>query len=314
MFPESLERDDLERSLMRGRKDDIGRRTVHVRPQPIGCGHAPPIAGNESREPILRHRRDQVVADALLVLEKLAGDNSTDRVAPQVLGTGVAAPITKETGDRITAAGGERSAQDIEVGHGPSIAQVSGPSSAARSLARPALAAGEMPSIALLAAITGQALTELGPVPECHRAGLGLGREPAFACADLAQARLMALLLGEPALDVPLSHDVPTRSARRARTDCPPNLGRPPSGGPDGSPHRRARSHAATPPRGRPPRSTAVNACRRVPYPARAPRVPRRRVPSASPHLHRLIDRRARHPGLRSRSDARDRDRRPGTR
>jgi hypothetical protein len=127
VFPENLERDDLERSLMRGCKDDIGRRTVHVRPQPIGCGHAPPVAGNESRESILRHRRDQVVADSLLVFEKLVGHNSTDRMAPQVLGTGVAAPITKETGNGIAAAGGERFAQNVEVGHGPSIAQVSGP-------------------------------------------------------------------------------------------------------------------------------------------------------------------------------------------
>jgi hypothetical protein len=39
----------------------------------------------------------------------------------------VAAPITKEAGDRVCAAGGERSAQDIEVGHDPSIALVSGP-------------------------------------------------------------------------------------------------------------------------------------------------------------------------------------------
>jgi len=31
VFLESVERDDLESSLMRGRKDDVGRRTVHVR-------------------------------------------------------------------------------------------------------------------------------------------------------------------------------------------------------------------------------------------------------------------------------------------
>jgi len=61
------------------------------------------------------------------VFEKLGSDNCADRVAPLVLGTGVAAPITKEAGDRVTAAGGERSAKDVEVGHGPSIAQVNGP-------------------------------------------------------------------------------------------------------------------------------------------------------------------------------------------
>jgi hypothetical protein len=124
MFLESFERDDLERSLVCGREDDESRRAVHVRLQPIGCGHTPAVAGNESREPILRHRCDQVVADPLLVLEKLDGDNRANRVAPQVLGTGVAAPITKEAGDRVGTAGSERPAQDIEVVHGPSIALV----------------------------------------------------------------------------------------------------------------------------------------------------------------------------------------------
>jgi hypothetical protein len=49
----------------------------------------------------------------LLVFEKLGSDDGTDRVAPHVLGTGAAAPIAKEAGNRISAAGGERSAQDI---------------------------------------------------------------------------------------------------------------------------------------------------------------------------------------------------------
>ena len=31
VFLESVERDDLESSLMRGGKDDVGRRTVHMR-------------------------------------------------------------------------------------------------------------------------------------------------------------------------------------------------------------------------------------------------------------------------------------------
>ena len=96
MFLESVERDDLQRPLMRGFRDDVGGRTVHVGLKPVGRSHTPPIARNESRESILRHWRDQVVADALLVLEKLGCDNRTDRVTPQVLGGGATTPIAKE--------------------------------------------------------------------------------------------------------------------------------------------------------------------------------------------------------------------------
>ena len=110
VFLESVKRDDLERSLMGGCEDDVGCGAVLVRLQPVACGHTPPIAGRQPRELILRHRRDQVVADLPLVLEKLGGDHSADRVAPQILGTGVAAPITKEAGDRVGATEGERSA------------------------------------------------------------------------------------------------------------------------------------------------------------------------------------------------------------
>ncbi len=70
-------------------------------------------------------------------------------------------------------------------------------------------AAGQMPSVALLAAIAAQILAELSPVPECRRAGLGLGGEPALTRADLALARLTGLLVGEPALDVTLAHEWP---------------------------------------------------------------------------------------------------------
>jgi hypothetical protein len=110
VFLESVKRDDLKRSLMGGCEYDVGCGTVLVRVEPVGCGHTPPIAGRQPGESILRHRGDQVVADLPLVLEKLGGDHSADRVAPQILGTGVAAPIAKETGDRVGATEGKRSA------------------------------------------------------------------------------------------------------------------------------------------------------------------------------------------------------------
>src|ERR1700733_12274906 len=101
-----------------------------------------------------------------------------------------------------------------------------------------------MPSVALLAAIAGQSLAELGPVPERRGPRLGLGRKPTLALTHLAAPTLPALLVGEPTLDVPLTHDGSTSSARQARTGCPPNLGTQPSVRPDGSPRHRARAHA----------------------------------------------------------------------
>jgi hypothetical protein len=112
---EGVERDDFERQPMRGCKDDVGRGTGLMRRQPVGCSHTPAITGHEPRKSILRHRRDQVVADAQLVLEELGGDNGADRVAPKVLRTGVAASITKESGNRVGAADRERSPQDVDV-------------------------------------------------------------------------------------------------------------------------------------------------------------------------------------------------------
>ena len=109
VFLEGVERNDLERSLMGRCKDDVSCGAVLVGLQPVGCGHTPPITRREPRKSILRHRRSQVVTDLPLVLEELGGDDRADRVATEVLGTGVAASIPKETGHRVGTTGGKRS-------------------------------------------------------------------------------------------------------------------------------------------------------------------------------------------------------------
>lgn len=124
VFSEHFERDDLKCSLMRGRKDDVGGRPVEVRPKPVGRGDAPSIAGREPRESILGHRRDQIVSDPPLVFQEVGGDYGTDRVASDVFRPGVAAAIAKEAGHRIGPARVELSAQNVQVGHDPSIALV----------------------------------------------------------------------------------------------------------------------------------------------------------------------------------------------
>lgn len=115
MLPQDIERDDLERSPMRGCEDDVGGCPVQMRPQPVGRGHTPPIAGHEPRKAVLRHRCDQVVADALLVLEELGGDNCADGMAAKILGTCVTAAVPEEAGEGVAAARRERSAQDVEM-------------------------------------------------------------------------------------------------------------------------------------------------------------------------------------------------------
>jgi hypothetical protein len=119
MFAEGLKRHDLKCALMRGCEDDVGSRAVRMRSQPVGCCHAPPVARREPGESVLGHWRDQVIADLLLMIEKLGGDYRADRVATSVLGTGAAAPVTKEAGDRVRPAGFECAAQHVELSHEP---------------------------------------------------------------------------------------------------------------------------------------------------------------------------------------------------
>ena len=89
--------------------------------EPVGGGHTPPVAGRQSREPVLRHRRGQVVADGPLVLEKLGGDHGADRVAPVVLRSSRATPVTVEARDRIGATRLQCLAHDVSIDHGPII-------------------------------------------------------------------------------------------------------------------------------------------------------------------------------------------------
>lgn len=120
---EDLERDGLERSLMRRGKHDVRGCALDMRLKPARCRHAPPIPGNKAREAILRHRRDQIVADALLVLQELSRDHGADRVTADVFGTRMTAPVTEETGEWVDAAGVQRPAKDVELNHERSISR-----------------------------------------------------------------------------------------------------------------------------------------------------------------------------------------------
>ena len=115
------ERNDVKRPLMGRREHYVGVCAVLVRPPPVQRGHAPAIAGREPREVVLRHRGDQVIADPTLVLEKRRGDHRTDRVAPAVLRTGTAGPVTVKAGKGVDAARLKLAAEHITVRHRTSI-------------------------------------------------------------------------------------------------------------------------------------------------------------------------------------------------
>ena len=108
VLAQRLERHDLQRALVRRGEHDVRRGAVLVGAQPVDRRDAPAVAGHEAREAVQRHRRREVVADAALVVEELLGHDRADRVAAEILGSGAAAAVAVEAGQRIGAAGLQR--------------------------------------------------------------------------------------------------------------------------------------------------------------------------------------------------------------
>src|SRR5437763_13321026 len=90
---EQLERHYVQGAFVCGSEDDEGGDTLRMRAQPRVGRHAPAVARLQPGEVVLRHRRAQVVSDALLILEELRGQDGTDRVAGEITGAGAAASV-----------------------------------------------------------------------------------------------------------------------------------------------------------------------------------------------------------------------------
>lgn len=119
MLSQDLQRDQIEGAFM-GRSEDHRRRhPIVMSPQPIHRGHTPSIAGHQAREVVLRHRRTEVIADAVLMIEELRGHHGTNGVTAEVLRTGGAGPVTIKAGEWIDAAGLQVAAQDVSITHRP---------------------------------------------------------------------------------------------------------------------------------------------------------------------------------------------------
>jgi hypothetical protein len=81
---------------------------------PTFGNHTPPIAGLQTRKAKLGSRRDQVIADASLVLQEFRGNHCADQMGG-LIRSGAAAAIAIEARDRIRAAGLQLCTKDIRL-------------------------------------------------------------------------------------------------------------------------------------------------------------------------------------------------------
>src|ERR1700733_8381447 len=125
---------DLQGALVGRREHDRRREAVLVGAQPVRRRDAPAVSWHETGEPVLRHRRAQVVADAPLVLKELAGHHRADSVTAAVRRSSVAAAVPVEAGERVSSTWLKLAAEHVPVTHPMSI-NSSGP--------RPQPSAGE---------------------------------------------------------------------------------------------------------------------------------------------------------------------------
>ena len=119
VLAQSFERNDLKGTLVRRGQHHVRRRTVVMGTEPVGGGHAPPVAGTQSGEPVFGHRRGEIVANGSLVLEKLGGDDGANCVAPQILRSTRATTVAVEARNGIGTTGLQWPTHDVAIGHGP---------------------------------------------------------------------------------------------------------------------------------------------------------------------------------------------------
>ena len=98
--PEHGKFDHLQRSGVRGGQHHWCRHTSLVGLRPAFGHDAPAIARSQTWEAIIRYRRDQVIADAALMIKKIRCHDRAHQVAGLSWSIAAAA-VAIETGDRI---------------------------------------------------------------------------------------------------------------------------------------------------------------------------------------------------------------------
>jgi len=114
--------DDFKRLRISGgqyhRRSDSGS----LRLKPAFGNHAPPVARSQTRKAVRGCWRDQVIADAPLMIEELGSYDCADQMDGLIWSTSTAA-VAIEARDRVCAAALEFAAEDIAFTlHNPSLA------------------------------------------------------------------------------------------------------------------------------------------------------------------------------------------------
>src|SRR5437868_14438004 len=89
-----------ERPLMRRAQHDTRRQPGLERLLPAWRAEAPAIARLQPREAVIRHRRREIVAARLGVVEEADGGDDAHRMAAAIGRAGIAAAVAEEPGDR----------------------------------------------------------------------------------------------------------------------------------------------------------------------------------------------------------------------
>ena len=110
--PEHGQVDHLQRSGVRGGQHHWWRHTSLVGLRPAFGHDAPAIARSQTWEAIIRYRRDQVIADAALMIKKIRCHDRAHQVAG-LSWSRAAAAVAIETGDRIATASLQFGTEDI---------------------------------------------------------------------------------------------------------------------------------------------------------------------------------------------------------
>jgi hypothetical protein len=95
------ERAMVESAFVGGAQDHAGSLAGLKRFLPPRGAEAPTVAGFQAAKAELRHRGQKIVAAGFGKREKLGGHDGADRVATDVLSSGVAAAVSKEAGHGV---------------------------------------------------------------------------------------------------------------------------------------------------------------------------------------------------------------------
>ncbi len=124
--PQHGQVDHLQRSGVRGGQHHRWRHTSLVGLRPTFSHDAPAIARSQTWKAIIRYWRDQVIADAALMIKKIRCHDRAHQVAG-LSWSRAAAAVAIETGDWIATAGLQFGTEDIRFTiHSPSVNREAG--------------------------------------------------------------------------------------------------------------------------------------------------------------------------------------------